>query len=223
MLDLRVGKWKAREPLYSTACNNLPWFYTGINHVQLKRLVNFTKGHCCSILSLTFLECLTSDWYLFNHVLLVKLKQSSLLRLSLVITNAVFCFQYDAVSDTIVIETSQIEEPDAQVQDLTNAAEIGNLEQLEAQIQINEQRGISTEGIEGLEIIKSIVYGGLVESITSLGVVSSAAGSDSPTCKFLYLLCCTYVLDNLHTLIQSCQYIISVVWGVFKCLNVKSE
>lgn len=104
-----------------------------------------------------------------------------MLRLSSVITNAVFCFQYDAVSDTIVIETSQIGEPDAQVQDLTNAAEIGNLQQLEAQIRI---KGVSTEGIQGPEIIKSIVYGGLVESITSLGVVSSAAGSDSPTCKF---------------------------------------
>ncbi|KAL8095592.1 hypothetical protein AgCh_036854 [Apium graveolens] len=92
-----------------------------------------------------------------------------------------------SVSDTIVIESSQTEEPDAQVQNLTNAAEIGNLQQLEARIQINEQRGISTEGIQGLDIIKSIVYGGLVESITSLGVVSSAAGSDSPTLNVLAL------------------------------------
>lgn len=34
-----------------------------------------------------------------------------------------------------------------------------------------------------IEVIKSIVYGGLAESITSLSVVSSAAGGDATTCK----------------------------------------
>lgn len=38
------------------------------------------------------------------------------------------------------------------------------------------------------EILKSIVYGGLAESITSLGVVSSAAGSDATTCTFFLVL-----------------------------------
>lgn len=33
------------------------------------------------------------------------------------------------------------------------------------------------------EILKSIVYGGLVESITSLGIVSSAASSGATPCK----------------------------------------
>lgn len=33
-------------------------------------------------------------------------------------------------------------------------------------------------------ILKSIVYGGLAESIASLGVVSSAAGGGAATCKF---------------------------------------
>jgi hypothetical protein len=33
------------------------------------------------------------------------------------------------------------------------------------------------------EIVKSIVYGGLVESITSLGIVSSAASSGATPCK----------------------------------------
>ena len=91
-----------------------------------------------------------------------------------------------AVSDTImVVATSQTEGPDAQrVQDLTNPAENENLQHLETRIQINEQSDISAEGIQGLEIIKSIVYGGLVESISSLGVVSSAAGSNAATCKF---------------------------------------
>lgn len=33
------------------------------------------------------------------------------------------------------------------------------------------------------EILKSMVYGGLVESIASLGVVSSAAGGGAAACK----------------------------------------
>lgn len=33
------------------------------------------------------------------------------------------------------------------------------------------------------EVLKSIVYGGLIESITSLGVISSAAGAKTSTCK----------------------------------------
>jgi len=35
------------------------------------------------------------------------------------------------------------------------------------------------------DILKAIVYGGLVESITSLSVVSAAAASGAKTCKFL--------------------------------------
>ncbi|XP_017254288.1 membrane protein of ER body-like protein isoform X2 [Daucus carota subsp. sativus] len=97
--------------------------------------------------------------------------------------------QKGSVSDTImVVATSQTEDPDAQrVQDLTNPAETENLQHLETRIQINEQSDISAEGIRGLEIIKSIVYGGLVESISSLGVVSSAAGSDAATLNVLAL------------------------------------
>ncbi|KAL2921563.1 Membrane protein of ER body-like protein [Bienertia sinuspersici] len=36
-------------------------------------------------------------------------------------------------------------------------------------------------GVSGLDIIKAIVYGGLVECITSLSVISSAAGGDATT------------------------------------------
>ncbi|CAK7355915.1 unnamed protein product [Dovyalis caffra] len=53
----------------------------------------------------------------------------------------------------------------------------------------------STEGItdseprgaKKLEIVKSIVYGGLVESITSLSVVTSAASADAPTLSIVAL------------------------------------
>ncbi|KAK9122458.1 hypothetical protein Syun_020075 [Stephania yunnanensis] len=44
-----------------------------------------------------------------------------------------------------------------------------------------------TRRIHNLEIVKSIVYGGLIESITSLGVVSSAAGGDASTLNILAL------------------------------------
>ncbi|GFZ15994.1 hypothetical protein Acr_25g0004030 [Actinidia rufa] len=47
----------------------------------------------------------------------------------------------------------------------------------------------SAETVEfrGLEILKSMVYGGLIESIASLGIVSSAAGADATTLNILAL------------------------------------
>lgn len=49
-----------------------------------------------------------------------------------------------------------------------------------------ENNQVTKEGTRNeWDILKSIVYGGLIESITSLGVVSSAAGSDASTCKFI--------------------------------------
>ncbi|GLU12142.1 hypothetical protein SLE2022_288470 [Rubroshorea leprosula] len=54
-----------------------------------------------------------------------------------------------------------------------------------------ESTAVSTEnGVSesrGLDILKSIVYGGLIESITSLGVVSSAAGAGASTLNVLAL------------------------------------
>ncbi|KAK8956130.1 hypothetical protein KSP40_PGU011091 [Platanthera guangdongensis] len=43
----------------------------------------------------------------------------------------------------------------------------------------------ATRGEEKLEVLKSIVYGGLIESITSLGVLSSAAGAETSTLKIV--------------------------------------
>lgn len=51
------------------------------------------------------------------------------------------------------------------------------------QIYIGEQPGAEIGEHQEWEILKSIVYGGLVESITSLGVVSSAAAAGSAPCK----------------------------------------
>lgn len=41
------------------------------------------------------------------------------------------------------------------------------------------------------EILKSIVYGGLTEAITSLSVVTSAASADAATCKSSDFLFCS--------------------------------
>ncbi|KAG9155767.1 hypothetical protein Leryth_004021 [Lithospermum erythrorhizon] len=60
--------------------------------------------------------------------------------------------------------------------------------QTSGQVSIVERRGSEGGESYGIEIIKSIVYGGLVESITSLSVVSSAAGGGAATCKFSYYL-----------------------------------
>jgi hypothetical protein len=55
------------------------------------------------------------------------------------------------------------------------------------------QVGIGAQPIDEIgepkkwEIVKSIVYGGLVESITSLGIVSSAASSGATPCKCCFL------------------------------------
>ncbi|XP_057966011.1 membrane protein of ER body-like protein isoform X3 [Malania oleifera] len=43
------------------------------------------------------------------------------------------------------------------------------------------------KGAKGWEILKSIVYGGLIESIASLGIVTSAAGADADTVNILAL------------------------------------
>ncbi|GMI75611.1 hypothetical protein HRI_001230400 [Hibiscus trionum] len=51
----------------------------------------------------------------------------------------------------------------------------------------NESIGTDSGEAHEWEILKSIVYGGLIESITSLGVVSSAAGAGVDTLKALAL------------------------------------
>ncbi|GAA0147846.1 transporter [Lithospermum erythrorhizon] len=59
--------------------------------------------------------------------------------------------------------------------------------QTSGQVRVVERRGSEGGESYGIEIIKSIVYGGLVESITSLSVVSSAAGGGAATLQILAL------------------------------------
>lgn len=49
------------------------------------------------------------------------------------------------------------------------------------------RRPVEVKDSRSLEIVKCIVYGGLIEAITSLGIVSSAAASDADTSKLLRL------------------------------------
>ncbi|KAH0691644.1 hypothetical protein KY289_019002 [Solanum tuberosum] len=55
--------------------------------------------------------------------------------------------------------------------------------------QIQSVEGQATDGADGykIEIIKSIIFGGLAESITSLSVVASATGGDTTTLNILVL------------------------------------
>lgn len=56
---------------------------------------------------------------------------------------------------------------------------------LETRIDIGKQR-VDQAIAHEWDILKSIVYGGLIESILSLGLVSSAAGADATTCMSFY-------------------------------------
>ncbi|KAJ6376260.1 hypothetical protein OIU77_001092 [Salix suchowensis] len=55
------------------------------------------------------------------------------------------------------------------------------------QTNVGERKGAEVGESRKLEILKSIVYGGLIESITSLGVVSSAAGAGAGTLNIIAL------------------------------------
>ncbi|KAK9145962.1 hypothetical protein Sjap_005865 [Stephania japonica] len=61
------------------------------------------------------------------------------------------------------------------------------LEEERTELNLGEHGVDGTRRIHNLEIVKCIVYGGLIESITSLGVVSSAAGGDASTLNILAL------------------------------------
>ncbi|MED6113425.1 hypothetical protein PIB30_070683 [Stylosanthes scabra] len=71
------------------------------------------------------------------------------------------------------------------VDNLANNGDIGA--ETDTQIYIGEEPRAVTAESRKWEIIKSIVYGGLIESITSLGVVFSAAGSGTAPLNIIAL------------------------------------
>ena len=99
----------------------------------------------------------------------------------------VLLFFYADKDTIITVESEQVETTASQLsQNIIGSPETEALPcVVETQISVAEQRDASTASrVRGLDIIKGIVYGGLVESITSLGVISSAAGADASTGKF---------------------------------------
>ncbi|KAL3524508.1 hypothetical protein ACH5RR_017342 [Cinchona calisaya] len=88
----------------------------------------------------------------------------------------------------IVVESETISRAASQrAQDLSASEETGASRTLATHISVTESRVADARQAYQIEIIKSIVYGGLVESITSLGIVSSAAGGNTATLNILAL------------------------------------
>lgn len=71
----------------------------------------------------------------------------------------------------------------------------------DTQVLIDEQPRDETGERQQWEVLKSIVYGGLVESITSLGIVSSAVSSGAAPCK------CSLSLSLFHLGFEGYQLI----------------
>ncbi|KDP23115.1 hypothetical protein JCGZ_00542 [Jatropha curcas] len=89
-------------------------------------------------------------------------------------------------SDVIVIvETKELEPATASLgaQNIDDRTEATSLLETGTQTYVREQIGTGLT----VDILKSIVYGGLIESITSLGIVSSAAAAGSATLNILAL------------------------------------
>ncbi|KAF5749434.1 membrane protein of ER body-like protein [Tripterygium wilfordii] len=83
------------------------------------------------------------------------------------------------------IETGTIQPEASQASNVSVESEI--LPQSATQVHTSKQGEIEGRNARQWDILKSIVYGGLVESITSLGIVSSAAAAGSTTLNILVL------------------------------------
>lgn len=92
-------------------------------------------------------------------------------------------YDYDAVSNVeVFVEAEAFKTSTSQIADNV-PIEGAIVTETQTQIYIGEQPRAEVGEHQEWEILKSIVYGGLVESITSLGVVSSAAASGTAPCK----------------------------------------
>ncbi|KAL6509208.1 hypothetical protein OROGR_022518 [Orobanche gracilis] len=89
--------------------------------------------------------------------------------------------------DTIITIDSQLDELSETVEGITSLSETASLLQSPTQGNIAGRERTEERKEYEIEVIKSIVYGGLAESITSLSVVSSAAGGGAATLNILAL------------------------------------
>ncbi|KAM3359048.1 membrane protein of ER body-like protein isoform X1 [Capsicum galapagoense] len=86
----------------------------------------------------------------------------------------------------------------------------------------NTQRpvlSVEVKDSKSLEIVKCMVYGGLIESITSLGVVSSAAASDADTMKIVTL----GVANLIGGLFVICQNLVDLKYSVGGGSNLRDQ
>lgn len=90
---------------------------------------------------------------------------------------------YDAGGEVIVlvepVECTTIQTEDSVSIEGTMLTETST----QAEVQNGEQAGGEVDKPYGLELLKCIVYGGLTESIASLGIVTSAASAGASSCK----------------------------------------
>lgn len=100
---------------------------------------------------------------------------------------------YDAGSDVIVVVEAADKSKTFQTEDSVPVSGATLTEtSAQTQVHIDDQAGDEVGEPYGIEILKSTVYGGLVESITSLGIVTSAASAGSSPCK------CSYFMRSHH-------------------------
>nr|XP_016497614.1 PREDICTED: membrane protein of ER body 2-like isoform X3 [Nicotiana tabacum] len=78
---------------------------------------------------------------------------------------------------------------------------------------------VEVKNTKSLEIVKCIVYGGLIESITSLGVVSSAAASDADTTKILTI----GVANLIAGFFVICQNLVDLKYNVGGGSNLSDQ
>ncbi|CAK7324322.1 unnamed protein product [Dovyalis caffra] len=98
---------------------------------------------------------------------------------------AVLTRQYDPGNDVIVtIEKEPLSHVGSEIVCI-DSVETTSLLNSANQTNMGEQRVAGVRESLQWEILKSIVYGGLIESITSLGVVSSSAGAGAATSNII--------------------------------------
>ncbi|KAA8533500.1 hypothetical protein F0562_031066 [Nyssa sinensis] len=95
----------------------------------------------------------------------------------------------NASNDTMIVVDEGPVEPAASqtAKNIIASAETETSPHIAIQVRVTDPKGTEAREFYGLEIIKSTVYGGLIESITSLGVVSSAVGAYAATLNVLAL------------------------------------
>lgn len=83
------------------------------------------------------------------------------------------------ITETLPVEQSS----SLRVQDVDTSVQERILPESGTQTLVDHCQGAAASEAPQWDILKSVVYGGLVESITSLGVVSSAAAAGASSCK----------------------------------------